>query len=118
MPTAPLHRCLGAKGQHCPTLVKGTRCAACEKGYDQRRGTAQERGYTKKWHRARSSFLRRPENVLCVECRKAGRRIAATLVDHVTPHRGNDQLFWDESNWQAMCASCHGRKPGEGRFGR
>ncbi|WP_189426952.1 HNH endonuclease [Devosia pacifica] len=27
--------------------------------------------------------------------------------DHITPHRGDDQLFWDRTNWQALCAHCH-----------
>jgi 5-methylcytosine-specific restriction endonuclease McrA len=31
----------------------------------------------------------------------------ATVVDHVEPHRGDQERFWDERNWQALCASCH-----------
>lgn len=26
------------------------------------------------------------------------------------PHRGDQKLFWDESNWQALCKPCHDRK--------
>lgn len=33
--------------------------------------------------------------------------IKATVVDHIIPHRGNKDLFWDESNWQALCKKCH-----------
>lgn len=33
--------------------------------------------------------------------------VLSTVVDHVIPHRGDDVLFWDESNWQALCKSCH-----------
>ncbi|MFC3169415.1 HNH endonuclease signature motif containing protein [Paracoccus fontiphilus] len=33
----------------------------------------------------------------------------ATLVDHITPHRGNQALFWKRSNWQALCTPCHNR---------
>ena len=30
---------------------------------------------------------------------------------HVTPHKGNRELFWDiRGNWQTLCARCHGRK--------
>lgn len=29
-------------------------------------------------------------------------------VDHVTPHKGNRDLFFDRSNLQALCARCHG----------
>jgi hypothetical protein len=32
----------------------------------------------------------------------------ATVVDHVRRHAGErDPLFWDVSNWQPLCASCH-----------
>ncbi|WP_256371941.1 hypothetical protein [Roseivivax sp. THAF197b] len=29
------------------------------------------------------------------------------MVDHVIPHRGDMQLFWDRTNWQALCAHHH-----------
>jgi 5-methylcytosine-specific restriction protein A len=31
-------------------------------------------------------------------------------VDHIRPHRGNRDLFWDMTNWQAMSKVCHDRK--------
>lgn len=34
----------------------------------------------------------------------------ATVVDHIVPHRGDDRLFWDEENWQALCKNCHDSK--------
>ncbi|MCG8990866.1 HNH endonuclease [Laribacter hongkongensis] len=40
-------------------------------------------------------------------CLAEGRTVAATVVDHITPHRGDQRLFWDSSNWQPLCASCH-----------
>ncbi|WP_231555339.1 HNH endonuclease [Paracoccus sanguinis] len=33
----------------------------------------------------------------------------ADVVDHITPHRGDEALFWNWSNWQALCAPCHNR---------
>jgi 5-methylcytosine-specific restriction endonuclease McrA len=27
----------------------------------------------------------------------------ATIVDHIKPHRGDQNLFWDQTNWQALC---------------
>lgn len=30
-----------------------------------------------------------------------------TLVDHVTPHRGDKVLFWNWNDWQALCTRCH-----------
>ncbi len=47
---------------------------------------------------------------LCVRCKAQGRFTAATVVDHIIPHRGDPHLMWDESNWQALCKSCHDRK--------
>ena len=50
-------------------------------------------------------FLR--AHPLCAMCDKVGIITAATVVDHITPHDGNYDLFWDMDNWQPLCASCH-----------
>ncbi len=43
-------------------------------------------------------------------CRAEGRAVAARVVDHVIPHRGDQQLFWDvEGNWQGLCFPHHNR---------
>jgi len=44
---------------------------------------------------------------LCVLCARIGRDTPATVVDHIRPHEENAELFWDESNWQSLCSSCH-----------
>jgi 5-methylcytosine-specific restriction protein A len=36
----------------------------------------------------------------------------ATVVDHIIPHRGNQRLFWDQNNWQALCKRHHDLKTG------
>jgi 5-methylcytosine-specific restriction protein A len=36
------------------------------------------------------------------------------VVDHIIPHRGDQYLFWDQENWQALCKDCHDRKTGRG----
>ena len=51
----------------------------------------------------------------CVECRKEGKPIAecipaVAIVDHIRPHRGRPELFFDESNLQTMCKSHHSMK--------
>lgn len=28
-------------------------------------------------------------------------------VDHKTPHRGDEALFWDEGNLWVLCGPCH-----------
>ena len=29
------------------------------------------------------------------------------MVDHIKPHKGDETLFWDETNWQALCKPHH-----------
>lgn len=36
-----------------------------------------------------------------------GRVTIATIVDHVIPHRGDMDLFWDASRWQPSCDFHH-----------
>lgn len=71
-----------------------------------RRKTA-ERGYGARWQRERKEFLRQPENVLCVMCWAEGNAKAATVVDHKVPHRGDEELMWDRTNWQPLCKAHH-----------
>jgi 5-methylcytosine-specific restriction enzyme A len=40
-------------------------------------------------------------------CERDGRVTAASVVDHITPHRGDPALFWQAGNHQSLCASCH-----------
>lgn len=79
---------------------------------DRMRGTAAQRGYDARWRDARLYFLRR--NPLCVVCLKEGRAEAATVVDHIVPHRGDWRLFWDENNWQPLCKRHHDEKTARG----
>ena len=80
---------------------------------DRVRGGADARGYDAKWRRARKAFLDR--NPLCAECQREGKLTPATVVDHIVPHRGDQRLFWDETNWQPLCKDCHDRKTGSGQ---
>jgi 5-methylcytosine-specific restriction protein A len=75
---------------------------------DRWRGSARERGYTTEWDHSRDIFI--SENPLCAECKKQGRLVQAKEVDHITPHRGDDELFWDQANWQSLCSTCHKQK--------
>jgi len=72
---------------------------------DKQRGSSSERGYNYRWQHARLHYLR--EHPLCVECEREGHIEAATVVDHITPHRGDYDRFWDESNWQSLCKHHH-----------
>jgi 5-methylcytosine-specific restriction endonuclease McrA len=61
--------------------------------------------YGSQWRRLRAHHLQR--NTLCVFCTRAGRMTPATVADHVTPHRDDPALFWDEGNLQSLCKTCH-----------
>ena len=65
MPTAPLVKC-GENG--CRARVSHGRCREHAKQFEQRRGTAEERGYDWNWKKLRRWFIRQPENVLCAHC--------------------------------------------------
>jgi len=47
------------------------------------------------------------ENPLCAMCVARGKPSLATTVDHVEPHRGDLELFWDQRNWQSLCTRDH-----------
>lgn len=96
----------------CPTHTK-----EYNRSYNRFRGTTAERGYGSRWQKARKPFLR--DNPTCVECRKKGKLTEANTVDHIIPHKGNQDLFWDRDNWQAMCTRCHNVKTAteDGGFG-
>ena len=79
------------------------------------RGTANASGYTYRWQQYAKAFL--TENPICVECKKEGLIRAAHVVDHVRPHRGDDGLFWDQTNHQALCVRHHGAKSARSGLG-
>ncbi|ETT46284.1 HNH endonuclease [Paenibacillus odorifer] len=102
----------------CPELIEsGTYCTKHTKLREQQRGTSYQRGYDHKWKLARIRYLR--HHPLCVHCEERGEDIAATVVDHIIPHKGDMRLFWDIKNWQPLCATCHGIKTAkeDGGFG-
>jgi 5-methylcytosine-specific restriction endonuclease McrA len=61
--------------------------------------------YGHRWRKERLHFLRL--NPLCVYCLELGATKAAEVVDHIVPHKGSHDLFWDVENWQPLCKRCH-----------
>jgi 5-methylcytosine-specific restriction protein A len=107
----------------CPGLVTeaaGVRtCSVC--GVQGRRGRRTEtpppawhgRLYGREWRERKARFL--AKNALCVTClAESGRTVAAYAVDHIVPHKGNEKLFWDETNWQPLCEFHHNQKTARG----
>jgi 5-methylcytosine-specific restriction enzyme A len=91
---------------HRPAGVRSA--AQVKRELDRQRPSAARRGYGPRWRRARAAFLAR--HPLCAACRAKGRVVPATVVDHLVPHRGNPERFWNEANWQGLCKPCHDRK--------
>ncbi len=75
---------------------------------DSHRGSSAQRGYGIRWQRARRWFL--AEHPVCVECYTKGVVEPSTTVDHRIPHRGDMKVFWDTTNWQALCKHHHDAK--------
>lgn len=92
---------LGTRLNGCTT----SRIQAVQTGSWRSGKTSSQRGYNYKWQKARERYLN--DNPLCVYCERIGRVAAASVVDHIVAHRGDMVLFWDQTNWQSLCKTCH-----------
>lgn len=96
----------------CDQLTASGYCDGCRRRNrkEDARPTAAQRGYGSMWQRARAAYL--AAHPVCVDPYRAHgeREAAATVVDHIVPHRGDYELFWDSRNWQPLCRTCHGIK--------
>lgn len=106
MPVRAPHICQCGKvvpsGATCPCRVKAN--AERKARFDKTRPNATGRGYGKDWQRARALFLDQPANRLC---KWPGCTARAVVVDHVIPHRGDERLRMDPTNWQGLCRHHH-----------
>ncbi|MEY8205403.1 MAG: HNH endonuclease signature motif containing protein [Bermanella sp.] len=75
---------------------------------EKSRPNAHRRGYSHVWRKARLGYL--SHHPLCKHCERDEVVEEATVVDHIIPHRGDKQLFWDKTNWQPLCKRCHDHK--------
>lgn len=84
----------------CPAkssiLFKG-KCYAMGQ-YDNLYKTAQ-------WQRLRRNQL--TLQPLCQISLSLGEIVAADVVDHIRPHKGNIELFYDPTNLQSLCKHMH-----------
>jgi 5-methylcytosine-specific restriction protein A len=74
--------------------------------------------YNWDWRKFRERYVK--EHPLCIYCLKQDKLTPTQEVDHIVPHLGDKDLFWDEKNLQALCKSCHSKKTVEydGGFGK
>jgi 5-methylcytosine-specific restriction protein A len=81
------------------------------------RPSASKRGYGARWRRIRKNHL--AGEPLCRECKSMNKITAATVVDHIIPHKGDRVLFYAPDNWQSLCKGHHDIKTAteDGGFG-
>ncbi len=60
---------------------------------------------TKRWYRLRWKQLQ--AEPLCRLCAALGKVVAATVVDHIKAHKGDEAIFYDASGLQSLCKHCH-----------
>jgi 5-methylcytosine-specific restriction protein A len=60
------------------------------------------------WLELRESWLR--SYPLCIDCLKEGISKLANVVDHVEPHKGDTETFFDLRNLQSLCTIHHNKK--------
>jgi 5-methylcytosine-specific restriction protein A len=75
---------------------------------DQRSPEAAK--YRKLYNTARWRALRKAQlqiQPLCERCKAKGFIVAATVVNHRKPHKGDERLFCDPGNLQSVCQPCH-----------
>ena len=92
-----------------PLCGKLTHKLYCDE-HDNYRPSKHASLYNAEWRKRRANYLLRYPFCVDPEHRHKKRKVLANVVDHKTAHKGNEELFWDESNWQSMCTSCHNRK--------
>ena len=57
-----------------------------------------------RWLRMAKAQLR--DHPLCAYCLQRGKYVPARICDHVIPHKGNEELFWNGA-LQSLCKHCH-----------
>jgi 5-methylcytosine-specific restriction endonuclease McrA len=93
---------------HTPQYGKGSKRHQSKKEMAGYHSPDKDKLYGRRWKEARKHYL--IAHPLCVSCEAKNILTEATVVDHIVPHKGNKRLFWDQSNWQPLCKSCHDKK--------
>jgi 5-methylcytosine-specific restriction enzyme A len=104
----------------CPACARlgNTRCPACRVAQNRERWRTVDRERsnleirklyrTARWRAYRDQ--KRAEDPLCVECRAEGLFVTWDDLDHVVPHHGDLELFWDYDNLRGLCHRHHSAK--------
>lgn len=71
---------------------------------------------TARWKRLREQQLM--AEPLCRFCLEVEEVTAADTVDHIKAHKGGVELFFEPSNLQSLCKSCHDTHKRRMEFGK
>ena len=103
----------------CKNISTTSYCSSCTPVRQPRMKEDYHKLYrTQQWKRMRTVVLR--DQPLCVACQRAGRGSlsVAQHVDHIIPHRGDRDLFFDKDNLQPLCVSHHSFKTNKEMSGK
>jgi 5-methylcytosine-specific restriction protein A len=118
MPNKASKLCLWPR---CGRLTSGAYCEEHTREKRKQQEANTDRSSKPLYNSARWKAMRLAQlsrEPLCAECLKVGRLTAATIVDHIVPHKCNANLFFDSSNHQSLCKHHHDIKTlSEGAFG-
>lgn len=82
----------------------------------ERRPNSHQRGYKWPWsdpkrRAARINMLIQRDGPYCKECGKLLPANSSEVhIDHIVDHKGDQELFWSDANWQLLHAACHSAK--------
>lgn len=71
----------------------------------QSKSTRRARFYGEEWNKYRRRYLH--YNKHCYACGASSEHGARLHLDHLIVHRGNMELFWNETNIIPLCHHCH-----------
>jgi len=57
------------------------------------------------WRRLRARVLAR--DPLCRRCLRRSKIVPSTVANHIRPHKGDLDLFFDDENVEGVCKPCH-----------
>ena len=116
MPQGPPHECSkpgcralvpAGQGGRCPGHRAVPFAGAVRTADRARPGNGAPQGQqfyrNERWRKARETHLGHYP-----DCARCG--APATSVDHIVPHDGSPEQFWNTANWQSLCADCHNSK--------
>lgn len=110
MPVKPRSAC---SKNGCPNLAsKHGLCEQHVREYNERR-YSEPTLYDARWQKIRQLWL--AEHPFCAECERQGAVNTGNIVDHIIPHKGDKELFWNMDNWQTLCKRHHDIKTAQGR---